>query len=115
MEGQTDHAALLHPPLAAWAPDIQLSAPLLAFIVDRQAVAVCGSVRIAPQAHEAGLETAAPFRRRGYGKAVVAAWGSAVRALASEPLYSTTCQNDASRAVARSLGLVPVGRDLHIR
>lgn len=38
--------AFLHATLAAWAPDIQLSAPLLAFIVEGQAVAVCGSVRI---------------------------------------------------------------------
>lgn len=109
------NAALLHSLLSAWAPDITLSAPLLAFIVDGKAVAVCGSVRITPQAHEAGLETAAPFRRLGFGKAVVAAWSSAVRALGSEPVYSTTWQNDASRAVARSLGLMPVGRDLHIR
>jgi RimJ/RimL family protein N-acetyltransferase len=107
-------AALLHPLLAAWAPDIQSSSPLVAFVVDGQAVAVCGSVRITPRAHEAGLETAVPFRGRGYGKAVVAAWSMAVRALGVEPLYSTTWQNDASRAVARALGLVSIGRDLHI-
>jgi RimJ/RimL family protein N-acetyltransferase len=107
-------AALLHPLLAAWAPDIQSSSPLVAFVVDGQAVAVCGSVRITPRAHEAGLETAVPFRGRGYGKAVVAAWSMAVRALGVEPLYSTTWQNDASRAVARTLGLVSIGRDLHI-
>ena len=108
-------AALLHPLLAPWAPDIQSSAPLVALIVDGQAVAVCGSVRIAPRAHEAGVETAAPFRRHGYGRAVVAAWASAVRALGVEPLYSTTWQNTASRAVARALGLVSVGSDMHIR
>lgn len=107
-------ATILHPLLAAWAPDIESSPPLLAFVVDGQAVAVCASVRITPRAHEAGLETAAPFRRRGYGKVVVAAWSRAVRALGAEPLYSTTWQNDASRAVARALGLIPVGRDLHI-
>ena len=110
-----EDAALLHPLLAAWAPDIRLSAPLVAFIVDGQAVSVCGSVRITPNAHEAGLETAAPFRRRGYGKAVVAAWSSEVRALGAEPLYSTTWQNAESRAVARALGLIAVGRDLHVR
>ena len=108
-------AEMLHPLLAPWAPDIQLSPPLVAFIVDGQAVAVCGSVRITPRAYEAGLETAPAFRGRGYAKAVVAAWSTAVRALGVEPLYSTAWQNDASRAVARTLGLVPVGRDLHIR
>jgi RimJ/RimL family protein N-acetyltransferase len=108
-------AAILHPLLAAWAPDIQASPPLVAFVLDGQAVAVCGSVRITPQAHEAGVETAAPFRGRGYGKAAVAAWATAVRSLGIEPVYSTTWQNDASRAVALSLGLAPIGRDLHIR
>ncbi len=108
-------AAILHPLLAAWTPDILLSAPLVGFIVGAKAVAVCGSVRITPRAHEAGVETAVSFRGRGYAKAVVAAWGTAVRALGVEPLYSTTWQNEASRALARSLGLVAVGRDLHIR
>jgi RimJ/RimL family protein N-acetyltransferase len=107
-------AALLHPLLAAWAPDIETSAPLVAFVLDGQAVAVCASVRITPLAHEAGVETVPLFRGRGYARAVVAAWSAAVRALGAEPLYSTTWQNMASRAVARALGLVAVGRDLHI-
>jgi len=107
-------AAILHPHLAAWGPDIQSSPPLVAFVVDGQAVAVCGSVRITPRAYEAGVETALPFRGRGYGKAVVAAWATAARALGVEPLYSAAWQNDASRALARAIGLVPVGRDLHI-
>jgi RimJ/RimL family protein N-acetyltransferase len=107
-------AALLHPLLAPWAPDIQSSAPLVALIVDGQAVAVCGSVRITPRAHEAGVETAAPFRGRGYGRAVVAGWAAAVRALGVEPVYSTIWQNTASRALARATGLEPVGCDMHI-
>jgi RimJ/RimL family protein N-acetyltransferase len=107
-------AALLHPSLAAWASDIQSSPPLAGLFVDGQVVAVCASVRITPQAHEAGVETAAPLRGRGYATAVVAAWAVAVRALGVEPLYSTTWRNAASRAVAHSLGLVSVGRDLHI-
>jgi RimJ/RimL family protein N-acetyltransferase len=108
-------AAVLHPLLASWAPDITASAPLVALVRDGQAVAVCASVRITPLAHEAGVETAAEFRGRGYAKAVVAAWSTAVRALGVEPVYSTTWQNTASRALARSLGLEAVGRDLHIR
>jgi RimJ/RimL family protein N-acetyltransferase len=107
-------ATLLHPLLAPWTPDIEASAPLVALILDGQAVAVCASVRITPPAHEAGVETAAPFRGRGYARAVVAAWSAAVRTLGAEPLYSTTWQNTASRALARALGLVAVGRDLHI-
>jgi ABC-type amino acid transport substrate-binding protein len=107
-------ARLLHPSLAAWSPDIQSSQPLAALILDGTAVAVCASVRITPRAHEAGVETAMPFRRRGYAIVVVAAWAAAVRELGAEPIYSTTWQNTASRAVASSLGLVSIGRDLHI-
>ena len=110
----SEDAKLLHPLLAAWAPDIRASAPLVAFVLDGQAVAVCASVRITPRAHEAGVETAAPFRGCGHARAAVAAWSVAVRARGAEPLYSTTWQNMASRALARSLGLVSVGRDLHI-
>ncbi len=110
----TAEASLLHPLLAAWAPDIQLSAPLVAYVSYGVAVAVCGSVRITPRAHEAGVETAAPYRGHGYASAAVAAWATTVRALGVEPLYSTTWRNAASQGVARSLGLVPFGRDLHI-
>jgi predicted GNAT family acetyltransferase len=60
------------------------------------------------------VETARPFRGRGYAKAVVATWSATVRILGVEPLYSTTWQNTPSRALARALGLVSVGRDLHI-
>jgi RimJ/RimL family protein N-acetyltransferase len=111
----TPESAMLHPLLATWAPDIRSSPPLVTFVVDGQAVAVCGSVRITPRAHEAGVETPAPFRGRGYGKLAVAAWATAVGALEAEPLYSTTWQNDASRGIARTLGLVPMGGDVHIR
>lgn len=107
-------ASLLHPLLAPWASDIHSSPPLVAFVLDGQAVAVCASVRITPRAHEAGVETAAPFCGRGYAAAVVAAWAAAVRELGVEPLYSTTWRNAASRAVARRLALVSIGRDLHI-
>jgi hypothetical protein len=105
---------VLHPLLPAWVPDVRLSPPLFALVVDGQAVAVCGSVRITPRAHEAGVETATAFRGRGYAVAVVAAWARAVRAAGAEPLYSTAWRNAASRAVARKLALVQFGCDLHV-
>ena len=105
---------LLHPLLPAWVPDVRLSPPLFALVADGQAVAVCGSVRITPHAHEAGVETAAAFRGRGYAMDVVAAWARAVRAAGVEPLYSTAWHNAASRAVARKLALVQFGSDLHL-
>lgn len=105
---------LLGPLLPAWMPDVQLSSPLMALAVDGQAMAVCGSVRRTAAAHEAGVETAAAFRGRGYAAHVVAAWARAGRALGVEPLYSTSWQNTASRAVARKLGLIAFGGDLSI-
>jgi RimJ/RimL family protein N-acetyltransferase len=105
---------ILRPLLPAWVPDVHLSPPLMALLLDAQAVAVCGSVRITAPVHEAGVDTAAPFRGRGYAPRVVAAWARAVRALGAEPLYSTSWQNAASRAVARKLGLVLYGTDLSI-
>ena len=107
-------AELLRPLLPAWIPDIRNSAPLVALVIDGRAVAVCGSVRISPRAHEAGVETAIGWRGHGHALAVVARWAAAVRDEGAEPLYSTTWENTASRALARKLGLIPVGRDLHI-
>jgi hypothetical protein len=109
-----DDAALLEPLLAAWIPDIRNSPPLVVRVLDGRAVSVCGSVRITPQAHEAGVETPAACRGHGYAAAAVATWAEAVRERGSEPLYSTSWQNAASRALARKLGLIPIGRDLHI-
>jgi hypothetical protein len=107
-------ADLLHALLPAWVPDVRRSPPLLALVVDDRAVAVCASVRITARAHEAGVETAPAFRGRGYAPRVVAAWARVVRALGAEPLYSTSWSNAASRAVARRLGLVEFGDDLHL-
>lgn len=108
------NADVLRPLLPAWVPDVHRSPPLVALVVGGRAVAVCGSVRITARVHEAGVDTAAPLRGRGYAPRVVAAWARAVRALGAEPLYSTSWQNAASRAVARKLGLVVYGTDLHI-
>ena len=79
-----------------------------------RAVSVCGSVRITPDAHEAGVETSADARGHGFSVAAVAAWARAVRKLGAEPLYSTSWDNAASRAVARKLDLIPYAADYHI-
>jgi RimJ/RimL family protein N-acetyltransferase len=92
-------------------PDWQ---PFLALIEDGRAVSVCRSVRITPQAHEAGVETLPEFRGRGYAKEVVAGWARLVHAMDAMPLYSTSWENTASQAVAKKLNLVPFGSDFHI-
>ncbi len=108
------NAQILRPQLAAWLPDVQLSQPLFAVICDGHAVCVCGSVRQTNEGYEAGVETAAAYRGRGYAAHAVAAWASAIRELGRVPLYSTSWQNAPSRAVARKLALIQFGSDLHI-
>ncbi len=100
-----------YPFTAAHIEDLQ---PCMAVIQDGDAVSVCFSARNAPEAAAAGVDTVEAFRGRGYAPAVVTAWGIAVRESNRVPLYSTSWDNLASRAVARKLGLVLYGADLSI-
>lgn len=88
--------------------------PFIALLEGGRAVSVCRSVRITPEAHEAGVETLPEFRGRGYAEEVAAAWALRVRSLGAVPMYSTSWENTASRAVARKLRLVEYGADFHI-
>jgi hypothetical protein len=108
------NASLLETHLERWLPDVPSCQPMLAVALERCAVAVCCSVRVTCDAHEGGVDTAPAFRRRGLAARVVAAWALAVRELDRVPLYSTSWRNEASRGVARTLGLVHFGSDLHI-
>ncbi len=56
------------------------------------------------RAAEVEVETAEPFRRRGFGRQVVAAWTRHVRRDGKIALYSHLQSNQASRALAASLG-----------
>ena len=100
--------------LDSWIGDVALCQPMLALLIDGRAVSLCCSVRVTEAAHEAGVETAASMRGRGYAPMVVASWARAVREDGAVPLYSTSWQNQASRSVAGKLDLVLVGSDLHI-
>ena len=93
---------------AGWTDDeIPDASPIVAVLEDGHAVSVCFCARRASFAAEAGLETAQRFRGRGLGPRVAAAWALAMRASGRTPLYSTSWSNDASRTVARKLGLIP--------
>jgi predicted GNAT family acetyltransferase len=105
---------LLTPLLEPWIPDTRTGQPMFVVVVDGHAVSVCCTVRRTADAHEAGVETVPAFRGRGYAARAVASWSGAVRDMGQVPLYSTAWQNDASRAVARALGLIQFGNDLHI-
>ena len=109
-----DNVHVLRPHLEAWLGDVAQCQPMLVVLADGHAVSICASVRIGAAAHEAGLETAAAFRRCGYAIHAATAWAIAVRALGRIPLYSTSWQNAASQAVAHRLGLLRYGIDLHI-
>lgn len=108
------NAELLARHLDPWLPDVRLSQPLFVITCDGNAVSVCASVRQTSDADEAGVETAVAYRGRGFAAPAVAAWAAAVRAIGRVPLYSTSWKNTASQAVARKLGLIQFGNDLHI-
>ncbi|MCY4527514.1 MAG: GNAT family N-acetyltransferase [Chloroflexi bacterium] len=86
--------------------EIPIRTPIVAFVEGGYAVSACFSAWRSDAAAEAGLETAAVFRGRGFGPRVTAGWALAIRASGRVPLYSTSWSNDASLAVARKLGLV---------
>ncbi|MCZ6889643.1 MAG: GNAT family N-acetyltransferase [Gammaproteobacteria bacterium] len=100
--------------LEAWVPDVAYRQPFHAVVRDRRAISVCCSVRITPDAHEAGVETLENFRGRGYATTVVTGWVGAVRRMGCVPMYSTSWENTASQAVARKSRLVQYGTDFHI-
>jgi hypothetical protein len=77
-------------------------------------VAVCHSGRATSEGAEAGLATVPEARRRGHALAVTSRWAVEVRASGRTPLYSTRWENEASRAVARRLGLVRYAEDWHL-
>lgn len=109
-----DNVKVLDAYLRDWIPDTRIGQPLFAQLVGGHAVSVCCTVRRTSEAHEAGVETVSAFRGRGYAAQAVAAWARAVRESGQVPLYSTSWENHASRVVARKLGLIQFGNDLHI-
>lgn len=108
-----ENAELLRFGFADAIPHLELSQPCIAVIEKGRAVSICLSVRISSQAHEAGVETLEAYRSRGYATNVVAGWAMSVRELGRIPLYSTSWDNVASQGVARKLGLILYGVDLH--
>ena len=109
-----ENIGVLSPYLDPWREDVTAGMPMAAVLDHGRAVSVCCSVRVGQEAHEAGVETHPDFRGRGHAAAAVRAWAAMVRELGLMPLYSTSWDNTASRALARSLGLVQYGAALHL-
>ncbi|MEI5103864.1 GNAT family N-acetyltransferase [Streptomyces sp. PmtG] len=75
----------------------------------REPVSVCHTPAATGTAAEAGIWTRPDFRGRGLAPACVAAWSHREGQVRDVLFYSTTADNHASRAVARRLGLRPLG------
>lgn len=99
-----DRSALVGP-FAEFRDTLDHGPPFLAVVRDGAVVSACFSARLAPSCAEAGVETLAAHRGRGHAAAVVSAWRAAIEEAGRTPLYSTSYDNTASRAVARRLGL----------
>jgi ribosomal protein S18 acetylase RimI-like enzyme len=60
---------------------------------------------------EDGIEVAAEYRRRGYGRAVLAAWTREMQRRGRVCLHSTSLENTASVGLARSIGYIEYARN----
>ncbi len=89
-------------------------APVMAAVLDGNAVAVCFCSRRTPQVAEAGIYTEEMFRGHGYATQAAIGWAAAVYSTGRLPLYSTSWTNHASQAIARKLGAVMYGSDYSI-
>ena len=87
---------------------------MLALAEDGYAVSICFCARLAATVAEAGVETAEPFRGRGFAPRVTAAWASAIRKSGRLPLYSTSWANTSSLAVAHKLRLTVCASDWNV-
>lgn len=104
-------AAQPHFPWLTPADPYYAMGPVAAVIVDGHAVSLCFCSRTPGLATEAGLETVAGYRGKGYAGVAVACWAAAVRQRGCLPLYSTSWDNYASQRVANKLGLNCYGED----
>lgn len=111
----SDQAALLADTFPGLYRTLAARRPCVAVVRDGAAVSICYSARNSSEAAEAGVDTLAAYRGRGYAVAVTAAWAALVRQEGRLPLYSTSWDNAASLGVARRLGLRRFSYDYHVR
>ena len=95
--------------------DFEARRPVYAVVKDGVAVAICFSSRTFGPGTPAGVFTVEAHRGRGHARRLVSAWAAEVARLGSIPLYGTTWDNAASRAIAARLGAVMLGSDFWIR
>lgn len=88
--------------------------PAFAIQIDDRFVSTCITVRRTPDSIEAGTNTLAPHRGRGYAVSTTAAWVNAALSDGLVPFYSTSIDNVASQRVAEKVGLRCFNYDLRI-
>lgn len=110
----TEHLPMIGPEFPWLAKELDIVQPCAAVVQNGQVVSVCRSVRITTAAHEAGIDTLASFRGKGYAAAALALWAAMVRDMGALPLYSTSWGNHASRNLARKAGLICYGSTLSV-
>lgn len=108
------NAHLLKGGLEDWLPDVPHLDPFVVAVEDGHAVAVCASVREIEEAHEAGVETLATYRRKGHAVNAVAGWANTLLSKNAIPLYSTSWNNMASQNVAKKVGFSLYATDFHL-
>ena len=95
-------------------PELAAREPVVGAFAEGELASVCFAATGPGPALEAGLETLPGFRGRGLATQAAAAWARHVRGAGRIPLYSTAAENGPSRRVARRLGLIAYGWDLHL-
>jgi hypothetical protein len=94
--------------------ELEERSPIVAYILDGNAVSLCCSARKSNKAVEASLATAHPYRGKGLAEKVVSVWSMEVSKQGLIPLYSTSWDNLNSQKVAQKLGLVQYGVDFSV-
>ena len=110
-----EQAALVAEDFPDLVPDLARCQPCVGVAEGDRIVSICLAARRRAPVVEAGVYSVAGFRSRGFATRAAAAWARAVRARGETPLYSGSLTNRGSMGVARRLGLIRYGSDLHIR
>ena len=89
-------------------------APLVANVVNGEAVAICRTVRRHSLALECGVDTIAEFRGKGFGTEVARSWARKVWNINLIPCYSVHRENKASLAIVNKIGINRYGMDVTV-
>ena len=88
--------------------DVRRATILAAKRVDGQFVSTCSTEAITETRWDVSIDTLEPHRLRGHGRECFLALDGVLRQRGRRPVWGATLDNAASRAMARSLGFVPI-------